>query len=889
MDSLHGIIPVGPRTWKGARLIRVDALPPSLPTDLPRDILARCRNENASAELCLSTAGGAPGEVTALIILRVVSAYPYEALDRLERLSGMAMQRLTGANLRCRAVEAESEDARWLERFFTGDLAPISAAAGFYPAEAAPNPGGVYVPGQYGAQGVLPVELGSLIALLSGYPNALISIQMNISQLYPKERRLVRENRDWFAARSGDPFSRTGFEVFSRLDQAGGQPLFLACCACVGSEAFARDMGAQMRLYGLHGYRLPRLGGSDGYVYRGNEWVSAACVRYGHDPHTSRELLEKLGRLTHLAPLEAAAAAFQLPARTDGIKGVRVNRVPMSREPLPASLTRKEGVYIGRHCDTGLPVFIQPGDLTRHGFFVGKPGSGKTTFALGLLYRLYNGPGRIPFLAFEPAKTEYRSLMERVPELRVYTPGREDVAPLQLNPFLPPKGVRLEQYQQDLEAIFAMAISMDHPLDIILPQVISRCYARYGWRLNSTRDSAGVRVFGIHEFIREFRKYIHEHYGGDPETLHNLENGGVVRLMALMKSPMFDTNQSLDVEALLTQPTVVELDALNNASHKALVMGIILTHVMEVVQQRKSAKGELRNLILIDEAHLLLGQSEGGEGPRPVQAVVELLQNMTLILRDYGTALMFGDQSPARLTNVIMDNVELKLMFRLDSRQDRAILADTTQMDAAMSSALASLATGEAYMHCGRLSAPIHIVTPDVDRALGLDRAISDERVRQRMGVSLKPPFAQCAACGCCGDRCDPAVRADGQFLASQLADRPEVLRLMKDPEAQRGLAAFLGGPLERAVGELLASFQIPGDSRLTGCARAQFIRALLISPQFALTEEELLHPEAAKSEIGPEPKEPKPLVMTTFQARIDPRNILEMCAASEPGEDEKN
>ena len=897
MNSLHGVISVGPQTWKGARLIRVDALPAALPAGLQSDILVRCQHERVSPELCLFTAANTPGEVAVFILLRAVSGYPYEAQDRLERVCGMVLRRLTEASVRCHVVNIGAEEASCLERFFTGDLKTVSAAAGFYPPEGEPNPQGVYVPGQYGSNKTRPVDLGVLATLLSAYPNAAISLQMNATGFSASERQLIQENRVWFATRGNDPVMREGQETFSRMEKGLGEPMFLACLTCIGSEDCVRDVASQLRLCGLHSHRLPRLAAQDGdYVLRGNEWISMACIQYGHAPHMPAAMRKHMSRLTHMAPLNAMASAFVLPSRTGDIKGVRINRIPSSHEPLPPSLTRADGIYLGKDFDSGLPVFIQPKDLTRHGFFVGKPGSGKTTFALGLLYRLCMHRDRYPFLAFEPAKTEYRSLLDAIPELRVYTPGREDIAPIQLNPFLPPKGVRLAQYQQDLEAIFAMAISMDHPLDIILPQVISRCYARHGWRSNSTRDSEGVRVFGIHEFICEFRSYIRAHYSGDPESMHNLENGGVVRLMALMKSPMFDTNCTLDVEELLEHPTVIELDALNSSSHKALVMGIILMHIKETLQQRKDSDGKLRNLILIDEAHLLLGQGESSEGARPIRSVVEMLQDMTVILRACGTALMFGDQSPTRLTSIIMDNVELKLMFRLDSRQDRAVLADTCDLSQQMSDAMATMPAGEGYLSTSTLSSPIHILTPDVDKALKLNRAQPDECVRQKMQIILEPPFSQCATCGGCGAQCDPNVRAEGQFLAEQLMDRSEVVKCLSNEERQRELAAYLNGPLQQAAAQLCAEFGLhAGDARLTGCAKAQFVRALLIHPQFMLTEKELMDPDTARGNarrpIGD--RDPGRLCqsppLTGFQARITPENVLQMCLADQsvqPGEE---
>ena len=50
--------------------------------------------------------------------------------------------------------------------------------------------------------------------------------------------------------------------------------------------------------------------------------------------------------------------------------------------------------------------------LTQHMMIVGTPGFGKTTFAINLLLQFYDRG--IPFLAIEPTKTEYRSLIDRI-------------------------------------------------------------------------------------------------------------------------------------------------------------------------------------------------------------------------------------------------------------------------------------------------------------------------------------------------------------------------------------------------------------------------------------------------------------------------------------------
>lgn len=73
----------------------------------------------------------------------------------------------------------------------------------------------------------------------------------------------------------------------------------------------------------------------------------------------------------------------------------------------------------------GIPL----NDFTKHGLVVGMPGSGKTNFSLGLLLQFWND-FKIPFLAIEPTKSEYRSLIDDIKDLQIFTPGKTQCHPI---------------------------------------------------------------------------------------------------------------------------------------------------------------------------------------------------------------------------------------------------------------------------------------------------------------------------------------------------------------------------------------------------------------------------------------------------------------------------
>ena len=99
-------------------------------------------------------------------------------------------------------------------------------------------------------------------------------------------------------------------------------------------------------------------------------------------------------------------------------------------------------------------------------------------------------------------------MVDVIPSLQIFTPGNNSVAPFIMNPFIPPRGIRIEKYIPSLYSAFKAAFSMPSPLDVVFLKTIRTCYNRYGWRDYSMVGDPEVTLFGFHEFILVFKQII---------------------------------------------------------------------------------------------------------------------------------------------------------------------------------------------------------------------------------------------------------------------------------------------------------------------------------------------------------------------------------------------
>lgn len=545
-----------------------------------------------------------------------------------------------------------------------------------------------------------------------------------------------------------------------------------------------------------------------------------------------------LYRFPFIITVDEAASFFRLPIGDDRVNaGLTVNETGKANKTYSQNLINAGDIEIGKlKSSAANSIGFTLKDLAKHMLIVGTPGSGKTTFSVGLLDRLWKDH-HIPFLVIEPAKNEYRALVQSIPELQVFTPGKNFISPFVFNPFVPPKNVRLETYKSTLKTAFAAGVSMSTPLDKIFEDTINNCYSDFRWLDSYTTENKG-RIFNITDFIKCFQETFDEiGYTGDAK---NIGRAGIVRLKSLVN--LFDNYYSIPIEDILSKPTIIELAAIENSEQKALIIALLLLSILAYVNANYIGEGGLRNFILLEEAHVLLdADTNVGEGSANPSAIAQgLVKRMLAEIRSYGVGIAIADQSPRKVGIDIVALTDIKVAFRLVEGQDKEILANSTSMSETQMARLAKLKPGEAFLFFNRLDEPEEIITPDYRLNNQISISLSDDGIKQLSTYwnnkqELLRPYPECAFAPCCEKCCDYNRRLLAREVARRIFRRGIPLNT-KEPEYVKKVFSKFSNLIREELNDE------PFTPELRSCVKVHFWRKLKYETRLNIRSADIEH-----------------------------------------------
>lgn len=552
-------------------------------------------------------------------------------------------------------------------------------------------------------------------------------------------------------------------------------------------------------------------------------------------------IVKAMGRFPYVMTLEELNVFFRLPLYDKSMPALTERKALSEAEQFSKDIIGENTIKFGRLIsDGGSEVVI--GCLlkswTQHALIVGMPGTGKTTFAVNILTQFYKKG--IPFLAIEPTKSEYRAMIDIVDDLQIFTPGNNNVSPFIINPFIPPKGITVEQYIPSLLVAFKAAFSMDGPLEMIFLKAVNNCYIEYGWKKYSKYGDKDVKVFGMFEYILCFKKTMNS-MNYNKETKSNIETAGLLRLMNLIEqnSNIYDTINTVPIEDLLSKPTVLELNSIDNDEQKSLIMALILSSACVHIKNNQIGDGKLKNVILIDEAHVLLDSGVDSEGSGSSKGTtVKTVQKMIAEVRSYGTSIIIADQKPSAVTESIVSNTNVKVSFRLTSSKERNLIAESTDMSDNNAEYISQLGVGQAFVYFDKLRSPQLVQTEDTRETDGVRLSVSNEEIFERSKYwkdkeSKLVPFRECSCSNIC-KTCSFKIRSDSEYFAEKLLG--VCASKIKDKKDLLSYAIKIPQVLKKHI----ERYEKNEIEQLYNCTIIKFIRKAELSMPYVVSQNEL-------------------------------------------------
>lgn len=393
-------------------------------------------------------------------------------------------------------------------------------------------------------------------------------------------------------------------------------------------------------------------------------------------------------------------------------------------------------VQSGNEIDT--KVYLEKSALNKHIFITGVTGTGKTTTCQKLLLE-----SELPFLVIEPAKTEYRILMNnpKTEDILIFTLGNDKVAPFRLNPFEFFEGESITSRVDMLKAAMEASFDMEAAIPQIIESAMYSCYEDYGWNIDTDENekfdnpyNEGVYSFPtLEDLLNKIEIEVTRH-NFDDRLKKDYIGSITARLQGLLvgsKGQMLNARRSIDFRELIEKKVVLEIEGIKNGTEKSLVMGFILTNLCEALRAKYDKDKHFKHITLIEEAHRLLSKYSAGDSLNKKNSV-ETFADMLAEVRKYGESLIIADQIPNKMTPEVLKNTNTKIVHKIFAEDDKEAIGNTISLSKEQKDFLSSLPTGRAIVFSQSWTKAVQVQIEQMTNTTS-DEIINEDRLRNRV------------------------------------------------------------------------------------------------------------------------------------------------------------
>ncbi|MCT7531693.1 ATP-binding protein [Aliarcobacter cryaerophilus] len=407
----------------------------------------------------------------------------------------------------------------------------------------------------------------------------------------------------------------------------------------------------------------------------------------------------------------------------DGISVSKVSSFGLTQAKIDKYNSIEIGNVLNKKKSTNQRFKLSLESLNSHLFVSGITGGGKSNTIKGILENLQNNTNldkKIPFLVIEPAKSEYKHLLKKIPYLQIFRPGAKDDI-FRFNPFVfehsrkPNHPITLTKHVDMLKTTFCSAFPMYGPMPYILEEAIHKVYENKGWSFETedhpyytdSKDADYDRkslFFPNMEDLKEEVIRVVDSAGYYQDLQNNIKAALKTRINNLtlgVKGKIFNSRHSFDSKLLFETPTIIELSNIVDDEEKAFLMGLILNKLYSYKEEKGQSKS-LNHITVIEEAHRLLPNislDKSGEEASSRAKAIETFTNILAEIRAYGEGIIIADQIASKLHRDVIKNTNIKIIHRTMDYEDREIVGKAINLSDEQILDIAELKSGEAIVH----------------------------------------------------------------------------------------------------------------------------------------------------------------------------------------------
>ncbi len=322
-------------------------------------------------------------------------------------------------------------------------------------------------------------------------------------------------------------------------------------------------------------------------------------------------LYEPLLPTAQMASPEELSGLITLPvgsSATTSLRGPRKSTDPPEHPETELIMVGHE-FSVGKTDILGPPRGFKITDVCKGVCSLMMPGFGKTVGLVNIAFQCHQKG--IPFIFIAPiageelgvklAKNHSDPQIRRFAEdTHVYTPGRDDVSPMALNPVDRFPWVPLDQHVEEFMACCRGSVETFPAMESVLQESLYELYRDFTDPAKPPRMS---------DLIERFFPVL-ERKGYEGDVAGNVRAAADVRLRPMCRGSLgriFESGINCpDIKELLNSYTIIALDALPE-NEKAKFILFLLKMIREYISAEPRIDRPVRLVIIIDEAHLIAG------------------------------------------------------------------------------------------------------------------------------------------------------------------------------------------------------------------------------------------------------------------------------------------